>query len=371
MNQEAIEIQMIAVVVAASCALPGSFLVLRKMAMMSDAISHAILPGIVVGFFLTHDLNHPLLVLAAAGTGVLTVVLVELLRSTRLIKEDAAIGLVFPVLFSVGVILIARYAGDVHLDTDAVLLGELAFAPFDRFVVGDVDIGPRSLYGMGTVGLLNAVFVSLFYKELKLATFDAGLAAALGFSPVLVHYGLMTLVSVTSVAAFDAVGSILVVALMIGPSVTAWLLTDKLAAMIVLSVLLGVLSAVGGFWGAYLLDASIAGTMAAVVGLVFLIVWLVAPRHGIIVGLLLHVRRKWEFAEKMLTIHLLNHEGLPEASMENRVDHLEDHLNWPRDFAQRVVRRARANGLIQSHAGGMLELTERGRRAASETIALG
>lgn len=362
-----VEIQLIAVVVAAACALPGSFLVLRKMAMMSDAISHAILPGIVIGFFLTNDLNSPVLILAAAATGVLTVFLVEVLMSTRLVKEDAAIGLVFPILFSIGVILIARFAGDVHLDTDAVLLGELAFAPFDRLIAFGADLGPRSLYVMGGVGLLNGLFIALFYKELKVATFDAGLAAALGFAPALIHYGLMTLVSVTAVAAFDAVGSILVVALMIGPPAAAYLLTDRLDHMIGLSVLLGIVSALGGFWVADALDASIAGAMAGMVGVVFGVVYLVAPRHGILAGLRRRVRQKWEFAEKMLAIHLFHHEGLPEEAVENRIEHLEEHLNWPRDFARRVVKKAQQDGLVRRQ-DGMLELTDRGRGLATEAI---
>ena len=211
-----IEIQIIAAVVAVACALPGVFLVLRRMALMSDAISHAILLGIVLAFFVTEDLASPLLIVAAAITGVITVALVELLHGTGLVREDAAIGIVFPALFSGGVILISRYAGSVHLDTDAVLLGELAFAPFERLSVLGYSL-PKSLWVMGGILLINLIFITLFYKELKLATFDAGLAAALGFSPVLVHYGLMTLVSVTAVGAFDAVGSILVVALMIAP----------------------------------------------------------------------------------------------------------------------------------------------------------
>lgn len=367
MTHGQIEIQIVAAVVAAACALPGSFLVLRKMAMMSDAISHAILPGIVVGFFLTNDLNSPLLILAAGATGVLTVFLVELLMSTRLVQEDAAIGLVFPVLFSIGVILIARFAGDVHLDTDAVLLGELAFAPFDRFVAFGQDLGPRSLYLMGAVGLLNLLFIALFYKELKVATFDAGLAAALGFAPLVIHYGLMMLVSVTAVAAFDAVGSILVVALMIGPPATAYLLTDRLDRMIGLSVAIGIVSALGGFWVAHLLDASIAGAMAGMVGIVFAIVYLAAPHHGILANLRRRARQKWEFAEKMLAIHLLHHEGLPEARVENRVEHLEEHLNWTLDFADRVVRRARQDGLIRRH-DGLLELTDHGRDVATEAM---
>ncbi|MBI2485429.1 MAG: metal ABC transporter permease, partial [Deltaproteobacteria bacterium] len=134
-----LEIQLIAAVVAVACALPGSFLILRRMAMMSDAISHAILLGIVLAFFVVHDLSSPLLIISAALTGLITVSLVEILNRTGLVREDAAIGLVFPVLFSIGVILISRYAGDVHLDTDAVLLGELAFAPFDRLIIWGHD----------------------------------------------------------------------------------------------------------------------------------------------------------------------------------------------------------------------------------------
>ncbi len=199
MSQIQVEIQLIAVVVAVACALPGTFLVLRRMAMLSDAITHSILPGIVVAFFLTKSLSSPLLLVAAAAMGVLTVSLVELLHRSRLVKEDAAIGITFPVLFSIGVILISRYAGNVHLDTDAVLLGELAFAPFNRFILGGHDLGPQALWVMGFVLLLNLAFLTVFFKELKLSTFDPLLASALGFSPVLLHYGLMSLVSVTAV----------------------------------------------------------------------------------------------------------------------------------------------------------------------------
>ena len=179
MLQAQIEIVLIAAVVAASCALIGSFLVLRRMALMSDAISHAILFGIVLMFFVVESTTSPLLILAATLTGLLTVALVEALTRTQLVKEDAAIGLVFPLLFSIGVILISRYAANVHLDVDAVLLGELAFAPFNRLIVAGLDIGPQALWLAIGVGLLNLAFVVIFYKELKLATFDAGLAAAL------------------------------------------------------------------------------------------------------------------------------------------------------------------------------------------------
>lgn len=354
-------------VVAAACALPGVFLVLRKMSMMSDAISHAILPGIVIGFFVTSDLGSPLLIAGAAATGVLTVALVELISSTRLIKEDAAIGIVFPALFSIGVILIARFAGDVHLDVDAVLLGELAFAPFDRLIIGGTDVGPRSLYLMSGVLLVNVLFIVVFFKELKVATFDAGLAAALGLMPALLHYLLMGLVSVTAVGAFDAVGSILVVALMVGPPSAAYLLTDRLSIMLVLSALIGAFCAVAGYWFAHVLDASIGGAMATMVGVAFFATWLMAPEKGYVARQRRRRRQRWTFATKMLTVHLLSHEGLPEADEECREDHLTHHLRWGAAFASQAVRVALTNGLVV-RKGPLLELTAAGRKLASRAV---
>ncbi len=359
-----LEIQLLAVVVAVACALPGVFLVLRRVALMSDAISHSILLGIVLAFFVVHDLNHPALILAAAGVGVLTVALTELLHRTRRVKEDAAIALVFPALFSIAVLLIARHAGNVHLDVDAVLLGEIAFAPFRRLEVGGWDLGPRSLWVMGTILLMNLLALALFWKELTLSTFDAGLAATLGFSPVLLHYAFMSLVSVTAVGAFDAVGSILVVALMIAPPAAGWLLTDRLPVLVGLSALLAAFSAVSGYWMATLLDASIAGSMASMAGVTFLMALLFAPERGTVAGVRRRSHQRVEFAGRMLAIHLLHHEGGPRVAVENRVGHLQEHFGWSPDFARRVVRRAERTGWMRKDRDGSLHLTPLGREAA-------
>jgi manganese/zinc/iron transport system permease protein len=362
-----IEIQLVAVVTAVACALPGVFLVLRRMALMSDAITHAVLLGIVLAFFVVQDIASPVLMAAAAATGVLTVALVELLSRTRLVREDAAIGLVFPALFSLAVLLISRYAGDTHLDTDAVLLGELAFAPFDRFVAFGYDLGPQALWVMGAILAIAVLFVGLLYKELKLATFDAGLAAALGLSPVLVHYGLMTLVSVTAVGAFDAVGSVLVVALMIAPPAAAYLLTDRLAHMIGLSALIGAASALAGYWLASALDASIAGSMATMAGAAFGLAWLLAPGRGLLAQALRHARQRRDFAELMLAVHLLNHEHTPVEAEESQVAHLGEHLRWGQAQVDEVVRRAERRGLV-TQRGPVLALTDHGRALASRTL---
>jgi len=274
-----VEIQLIAVIVSAACALPGVFLVLRKMSMMSDSITHTILMGIVLAFFLTEDLSSPLLIAGAALMGVATVWLTETLMNTRLMSEDSAVGIVFPLLFSIAIILITRYAGSVHLDTDSVLLGELAFAPFDRLVVFGVDIGAKAIYTSGALLLINVILITVFYKELKIVTFDPMLASLLGFSPGLVHYGLMTLVSLTAVGAFEAVGSVLVVAFMIGPPLTAYMLTDDLKKMLLLSAGFGALSGILGYHAALLPDVSIAGSMAVTTGLIFAVVFILAPKR--------------------------------------------------------------------------------------------
>jgi manganese/zinc/iron transport system permease protein len=368
MSQAQLEIQLIAVLVAAACAIPGVFLILRRMALMSDAVSHAILLGIVAAFFIVEDLASPFLILAAGLTGLLTVSLTELLHRTRRVKEDAAIGLVFPLLFSLGVILIARYAGDVHLDTDAVLLGELAFAPFNRLILHGRDFGPKSLWVMWAFLLANFAFVYFFYKELKLATFDPALAMAFGFSPFVLHYALMALVSFTAVGAFDAVGSILVVALMIAPPAAAYLLTDRLSRMLVYAVLIGAAGAVGGYWLAHGLDASIAGSMAAAQGLLFGLVYLLAPGRGLLAAARRRYRQKWEFAQRLLAIHLSQHEGAPGAEFERRLENLEKHFLWAPGFAREVVRRSERNGLI-AESTGQLTLTDEGRKLAKEALA--
>ena len=363
MSNAQIEIQLIASLVAIACAIPGVFLVLRKMALISDAISHSILPGIVIGFFLTHDLNSPWLILLGALSGVLTVVLVEFIQKTGLVKEDTAIGLVFPALFSIGVIMISLNANDVHLDIDSVLLGELAFAPFDRWIWNDIDLGPKSLWVIGTIVLISISFLFLFFKELKISTFDVGLSAALGFSPLLMHYGLMTVASVTIVGSFEAVGAILVVALMIAPAAIAYLLTKDLIKMLIYAVLFGVFSAISGYWLAHFLDASIAGAITTVLGTLFLLVYLFAPSSGLIAVLYRQKRQKLEVSLVTLLLHLNNHT----EESERHINHLNEDINWQKVHSKKVVHLALENNLIilENH---IFSLTDKGKEFTEKAI---
>jgi manganese/zinc/iron transport system permease protein len=363
MSAPQIEIQLIASLVAIACAIPGVFLVLRKMALISDAISHSILPGIVIGFFITHDLSSPLLIFLAALTGVITVVLVEFIQKTGLVKEDTAIGLVFPAMFSIGVLLIAKNASDVHMDIDAVLLGELAFAPFERFDLAGTDMGPKSLWVIGIILLVTLVLLFAFFKELKVSTFDVGLSSALGFSPVVMHYGLMSVSSVTVVGAFDAVGAILVVALMISPAATAYLLTNNLKKMLLLSVIFGVFSAISGYWLAHFLDASIAGSITAMLMLLFLLVYLFAPSKGLIAVLYRQKQQRIEVSLLTFLLHLNNHSEVS----ERHINHLNEHINWHKVRSRTVLKLALANNMI-TIKNELVSLTDKGKRFTDQAL---
>ncbi|MFV0435548.1 MAG: metal ABC transporter permease [Leucobacter sp.] len=260
---------LLAVVTAIACALPGTFVVLRRDSMLVDAISHAVLPGIVVGYFFTRNLDSPLLILGAALSGLLVVLGSEWLGRTGLLTGDAPQGLVFPALFSAGVILITANFANVHLDVHAVLVGDLNLAAFEQLEVGGAPIGPVYLFVMLGVLVLNVVFLTVFYPKLKLMTFDARFADAVGIRAGLLSTAFMFLVSVTVTAAFYAAGAILVIALTVVPPATAYLLSRRLPTMIALTVAIAGGGALAGFWIAYALDAATSSGMAVFYGLVF------------------------------------------------------------------------------------------------------
>jgi manganese/zinc/iron transport system permease protein len=289
------QIFLIAITVALACALPGVFLVLRGNTMLSDAITHSVLLGIVLAFFIVEDLNSPFLLIGATLVGVLVVWIIEALQRSKLMPDDAAIGVVFPLFFSLGIILITRYAGDIHLDTDSVLMGELAFSPIRRLEIFGVDIGPASFWTMFIILIINALFVAFFYKELKVSTFDPEFSQSQGFSPTLIHYILMTLVSLTAVGAYDAVGSILVVGFMVGPALSGYLLTNDLKKMIGYALAFAVLNSVVGVSLGFVFDISLAGMIATVTGITTFLVYLFSPLKGYIVSRRAHRKKKKRF----------------------------------------------------------------------------
>lgn len=258
------------ILVGITCGIAGVFLILRKMSMIADAISHTVLFGIVMAYIVTQTLNGFWMLVGAACAGIITAYLVQLLQTSG-IQEDAAIGVVFTSLFAVGVLLITLFAGDVHLDVEHVLMGEIAFVPWDKWTLLSFTM-PKAVWMLLIVLLINISFLILFYKEMKLSTFDPVYAATIGVPILILHYGFMTTISFTTVAAFDSVGAILVVAMLIGPAATAYIISQTIKQMFFWSISFGVASAVIGYYAAKFLNTSIAGMMAATVGLLFIVV---------------------------------------------------------------------------------------------------
>ncbi|MDO4791590.1 MAG: metal ABC transporter permease [Buchananella hordeovulneris] len=260
---------LLAVVTALAAALPGVFVVLRRDSMLVDAIAHAVFPGIVVGFFFTHDLDSPLLVIGAALAGLAVVLGSEWLSRTRLVGGDAPQGLIFPALFSGGVILVTANFAHIHLDTHAVLVGDLNLAAFKIMKVNGVNIGPEYLYVMLSVLLLNVLAVVALYPRLKVATFDSEFAQVAGLRTGPLGSVFMFLVALTVTAAFNAAGAILILALVIVPAAVAALLTKHLGTMIGVTLLVAGVGAVAGFEMAYALDVATSAGMSVFYGLIF------------------------------------------------------------------------------------------------------
>ena len=272
-------VALLAVITAVTCALPGTFLVLRHQSMLVDAMSHAVLPGIVIGALISGQTSSPIMIVIAAAMGMVVVLGAEKLRNTGLITGDANQGLIFPALFAIGVILLSTVLKSVHICQDTVLTGDInlmALEP-ERLISMGFDFGPRTMWALLGVFALNAAYIWWAYRPLKLATFDPLLARSMGFPVRAVEYGLMLLVSITVVVAFQTAGAILVVALMVVPPATALLLARSLPQMIALNMLFAVGAALLGFWVAFQFDLATSSMMAVVDGLVFVAV-LVATR---------------------------------------------------------------------------------------------
>lgn len=270
-----------AVVCSVACGVVGCFLVLRRLSLLGDAISHAILPGLALAFIITQS-RAPLPMLAGAlVVGVLTAVLSAGLHRWGKVPEDAAMGVVFTTLFALGVIMITFVARDVDLDPGCVLYGLIEFVPFDTIRLMGIDL-PRSLAWLLVVLVVNLALIVIFYKEVKIVCFDPHLATSMGISAGVVHYGLMTSVAATSVASFEAVGSILVIAMLVAPGAAAHLLTDRLSRMLWIAGVVAAGCAVCGYALAVWLNTSVAGMIASCALGAFVLAAIVAPRHGII-----------------------------------------------------------------------------------------
>ena len=280
---------------AVACALPGNFLLLRRQALVGDAISHVVLPGIVVAFLLTGRVSTWPMMVGAGGAALLSVLVIEAIRRLGRIEPGAAMGVTFTTLFAAGVLLLERSdTSAVHLDVEHALYGNLeSLVWFDADGWGSL-LDPAALAGLpdelgriAGAALGIALLLAVFWRPLALATFDEGFAATLGVPVGALSLGLVAAAAIAAVAAFDAVGSIIVIAMFICPPATARLMTDRLGVQVAWSVAFAVLSAVLGYvlagygplWLGFGATVSAAGMIATVSGVMLAIACIVAPRR--------------------------------------------------------------------------------------------
>jgi len=266
-----IDIMLVAVVTAIACSSIGLFLVLKGVALMSDAISHTVIFGIVIAYLIFKTFNSVLLAIGAMCTGIITVWLTELLISTEKVYKEVAIGLVFPLLFSIGSLLICQYTASLHLDVDMVLLGEIALTTLKRMTFMGIDLGPWFFWFMLAIMTLNILFIAFFYRPLQLLIFDPCNAYVCNMHPKILYYGLILLVSLTIVSALEVVGSLVAVALMIIPAAAALLDTqERVVNVLYITVLYAIISVIIGCLIGFYMDISIGGSIALSAGILFL-----------------------------------------------------------------------------------------------------
>ncbi len=271
--------------VATACGLVGNYLILRRMALVGDAISHSVLPGLVIAYLLAGSRHSLIMFVGALIAGLVTTILIELIHKKSRVKQDAAIGITFSSLFALGVILVSQYASKVDLDQECVLYGEIGSIPLDLPYVqlGSLVLGPPTMVRMAVVALLVSLLIAVFYKELLVSSFDPALAFAMGINATVVHYSLMSMLSVVVVSAFESVGAILVIAMLILPGATASLLSSRLPFIFALTVAHAACSSILGVHLALWLECSIAGAMVVMGAVLFTLAWVFSPTRGLLV----------------------------------------------------------------------------------------
>jgi manganese/zinc/iron transport system permease protein len=269
--------------VATACGLVGNYLILRRMALVGDAISHSVLPGIAVAFILSNSRGTLPMFLGALAAGVVTTIIIEVIHKKSRVKQDAAIGIAFTSLFAIGVILINLYASKVDLDQECVLFGEIGFVSGEEPVqLLGINLGPLPVVRMAVVTLATILLIVFFYKELLVSSFDPGLAISLGINATLMHYALMSVLSIVVVSAFESVGAVLVIGMLILPGATASLLAHRLPVVLFLTVVHAALSSILGLHLSLWLNSSIAPAVVVAGTFLFCLAWVFGPTDGLV-----------------------------------------------------------------------------------------
>ena len=357
------------IVVGCLCAIPaslvGTFLVLRRMSLLGDAISHAVLPGVAIAFLVSGQVSGMPIFIGAILTAILTATLTRGVAASGVVNDQAGLGVVFTSLFALGVLLISRAAENVDLDPGCVLYGAIEFVPLETIALGPFEI-PRTALPLGLAALFSIGFVVLFFKELKLTSFDAPLAESMGLSPRRMDFMLLLLTSIITVLSFEAVGSILVIVLLVAPACTALLLTDRLELALPLAVGFGCLASGFGYSAALSTNTSVAGMMAVAAGFFFVVAWVVSPTHGRLADMVRKLRLQLHIATDDYLAAIYRHE----ETGRMRDLFLDRNPIMQKLWATLSQRRALRKGWVEAAANGPhpVRLTPAGRSLAESLV---
>lgn len=327
-----INILLTLIITAMACSLIGVFLVVRNLSMVTDAISHSAMLGIILAYFIVKDVASPFMIIGAGIFGILTVAGIDLLGKVGLIKNDAATGIIFSLFFSIGIILISKFARNVHICTDTVLMGEIIYAPLNSMNILGIYL-PKSFLIMSIILLINLIFIIIFYKELKISSFDKELSIIAGFSISIIYYMLMSLVAITAVGAFETVGAILVIAFFIIPGASAYLLTNKLHYMLIIAVIYSIFASILSYILALILNVNISGMCATILGVLFILT-LIFNKNGIITKAIVRVSNRKKFYLECIILHIGNHND----NEENGVHSIYNHINWKKKKLNKYIK---------------------------------
>ncbi|UMZ74216.1 metal ABC transporter permease [Natranaerofaba carboxydovora] len=253
------------VLVGTICGVIGCFIILKRMALMGDAISHAVLPGVVIAYIYGFSFF-----IGAVITGVITSLGIGYIGQGSRIKDDSAMGIMFTAAFAVGIVMITALDGS-EVDLWHILFGNV------------LAVSTGELWLIVGVGIFVLASIFILYREFVISTFDPVMAKAIGIPTNLLHYLFMLLLSFVIVASLQTVGIVLVVAMLITPASTAYLLTDRLFNMLVLSSVFGVISSLIGVYFSFIYDVATGGAIVVVASVIFFITLLVAPKHGVLI----------------------------------------------------------------------------------------
>jgi manganese/zinc/iron transport system permease protein len=352
---------------AIPAAIVGTFLSLRRMSLLADAISHAVLPGIAIAFLVSGQVRGLPIMAGAVFAALLTAILSKALGSSGGVDQQAGVGVVFTTLFAIGVMLINIAAENIDLDPGCILYGAIEFVPLDTITIGSFEF-PKSLLPLSITALITVIFVVLCFKELKLSSFDSALAAAMGFNPARVDLLLLILTSLITVVSFEAVGSILVIVMLVAPACTALLLTDRLEMALPLSVFFGCLACFLGYFGALYTNTSVAGMIAVAGGGLFMIAWVLSPSHGELAALIGRLRLRLVIATDDLLAAYYKLDDINKALSVSFEDNPHLRSRFWRELARRRAIRKGWLGVSVNSPNHVFQLTNHGREIAISLV---